>query len=142
MKQSTTALSGVEVNTSATEGTRYSLFVALGILFWFEAALFVRAFGDRVFDMGIAHAMTYFAALLVCPMLVWLVALVARVPSNTMVLPTIIMTMSALLLDGVAMTLSPALYGGMNETLTYGAAWILWGAGCGLLSAMLLSKQS
>jgi len=117
-----------------------SLFVFMGAALWFIAALFVQYFGEILFTGGFAHIATFAATLVLAPTLVWTVAKIISVPLTQMLVPTTILTVTALILDGAAITWTPALYGGPGQTLTYGAAWLLWGVGSVFLSALVMHK--
>jgi hypothetical protein len=50
-------------------------------------------------------------------------------------------TMAAAMCDGIAITWAPWLYGGVGPGLAPAAAWILWGAGVGMLIALVMGHR-
>jgi Family of unknown function (DUF5367) len=117
------------------------LFVVLGIVFWFAAAMLVRFAGASVFTGDNPLLIILYVASF--PILFATIAL-ARALSGfamqDMFEPTVIMTLTALFLDGIAIAWFSQLYGETPTHVMRGAALIMWGAGAGLLCAWLLSK--
>jgi Family of unknown function (DUF5367) len=118
------------------------LFITLGIIFWFTAAMVIRFCGDTVFSKGnplliwffvVAFPITYFFLLIT--------NLVTKVPYTEMLKPVVIMTITATLLDTIALSFFTTLYGQSFEVALFGAAWILWGVGIGLLFAIALEPK-
>lgn len=109
---------------------RLPVFVALGIGFWFLAATMIRVLGPTVFVPGSAALPLVFA--LSVP-IAWVFVRVGTLlggAREAAVLPAVVvMTSTAMLLDGLAMTFFPALYGLPHAQLLLGAAWLLWGVG-------------
>jgi hypothetical protein len=52
------------------------------------------------------------------------------------------MTITATFLDGIALTWFRQIYAEAFETALYGAAWILFGAGVGLLFGCVMNNQT
>ena len=117
-----------------------TLYAFLGAVLWFVAAVFVHIYGAVLFTGGALHVVVFAATLMLSPGLVWAVAKLIRTPVSAMLVPTTVLTVTALFLDGAAITWWPVLYGGTGQTLTYGAAWLLWGVGSVFLSALLMHK--
>jgi hypothetical protein len=118
------------------------LFVILGIIFWFSGAMTVRAAGNLVFSEN--NPMMIAAFILAVPItliLLYITKLVAKIQYAEMYRAIVIMTYTATFLDGIALTWFGGLYGNTFEVRLYGAAWILWGAGLGLLLGHLLENQ-
>jgi len=122
--------------------TKIIVFVLIGIAGWFAAAMYVRYFGHQHFNGGFAHTMSFIGAIIVAPISLWVAAKIARHDIGDMVEPMLIMIAVATFFDGVAITKFPELYGGTGQTLSYGAAWILWGVGWFLLAALLMKKKT
>ena len=116
----------------------YVLIVAVG---WFVAAQFIRFAGPHIFDGSVAHAAMFVLTALCGPAFVWLAALAVRLPFGEMLPPITLMTVTALLLDGIAISWVPFLYGGTGPNLAYGAAWLLWGVGAIFLAALMLAQR-
>ncbi|WP_020601689.1 hypothetical protein [Spirosoma spitsbergense] len=62
-------------------------------------------------------------------------------PWNELLRPVVVITFTAIFLDGVALTWFRQLYSESFEVALHGAALILWGAGLGLLSAYYLDQK-
>jgi hypothetical protein len=104
--------------------------VAVGVLFWFLAALFIRAAGTHVFAPGGAAPILLFAATV--PLGWLLIEGVARWGgfADGAVFPVIVtMCLTGLVLDGVALVWFAGLYDLPSESLTVAGAWLLWGVG-------------
>jgi len=120
--------------------SRVAVWVSIGVAFWFIAAMMVRVMGTAVFDgswsMVVLFALTFPFGFLSLRLIGALVGLrgVAFLPA------VVVMTMTATLLDGIALTWT-GLYGLPLENRVYGAAWILWGLGCIFLFALLDSAR-
>ena len=117
--------------------SRLTVWVSIGVAFWFIAAMMVRGMGTAVFNiqglsMVLLFALTFPFGFLSLRLIGWMVGLrgVAFLPA------VVVMSMTATLLDGVALTWTK-LYGLPLESRVYGAAWILWGVGCIFLFALL-----
>lgn len=67
---------------------------------------------------------------------------VARIEPEDMVDSVALMSLEALLLDGVALTWFRNLYGEEFETTHHGAAWLLYGVGACLAVAFLLRSRA
>jgi hypothetical protein len=118
------------------------LFVVLGVVFWFSAAMLVRLLGADVFTPGNPSLVVLFLASFPLTFaFVWIASAVSRIPLRQMFEPTVIMTFTAMLLDGVAITWFTQLYGEAHTHVMLGAALILWGGGLGMIWAWLLAKR-
>lgn len=122
---------------------KLGLFVVLGAIFWLSAALAVRLIGAAAFSPGNVFLVVMYS--IACPLL-WLAIFIASrisgVPLNQMFKPTVLMTMVAMFLDGIAISWATGLYGTDPSVVMHGAAWILWGAAVGILIAWLLADRS
>ena len=106
---------------------------ALGAIYWFLAALFVRAFGPFFFTghspwLPVLYAASVPGTWLLVQNARWLI----RLHPSEVLDAVVVMTWVAALLDGVAITYFQSLYGPSPRVVMLGAAWILWGAGWGL----------
>lgn len=120
--------------------SRVAVWVSIGVVFWFVAAMMVRLMGTAVFNtqslsMVLLFALSFPFGFGALRLIGWMVGLrgAAMLPA------VVVMTMTATLLDGIAFTWT-RLYGLPLESRVYGAAWILWGVGCILLFALLDSR--
>jgi hypothetical protein len=119
------------------------LFLGLGLLFWFVAALFIRFVGASVFVTGSPWLLVIFLAGL--PMawgLVRLSAVLGRIDGPALFPAVTLLSVVGLLLDGVAITWFPALYGLPAESLVLAAAWLLGGVGVLITVAYWLAYRS
>ena len=121
---------------------RILLFTALGVVFWFNAVLIIRFCGATVFTAGNPWLLLFFGLAIPLTLLSLLITkAVARLRLADLLEPVVIMTLTAAMLDGLALAWFRSLYSGSFEVALHGAAWILWGAGLGLLLAYLFSKR-
>ena len=130
-----------QVSQISVSNSKLAIWVLIGIVFWFIAAMMVRFMGTAILDpksinMVLLFAVSFpfgFASMRLIGSLVGLRG-AAFLPA------VVVMTMIATLLDGIAFTWT-SLYGLPAESMVYGAAWILWGVGCILLFALLDSRE-
>ncbi|WP_137178742.1 hypothetical protein [Roseomonas sp. AR75] len=121
--------------------TQFWTCVASGIVFWFLAALFCRFAAPAGWFGGLGSLLLFVVAL---PGLWAAVVVTRRIAglSASQLFPGVsAATMAATLCDGVAITWVPSLYGGVTPGLAPAAAWILWGAGAGMLIALLMGRR-
>lgn len=119
---------------------KFGLFVVLGLVFWFLALLFVRLAGTSIFSLGNpALPVLYVLAYPVLWGAVWLSSAISRVPLKDMVAPVVIMTVTAMVMDGLAIGFFPQAYGDTHTHVMLGAAFILWGAAGGIICAWVTS---
>ncbi|MEO1014099.1 MAG: hypothetical protein AAFX08_02810 [Pseudomonadota bacterium] len=117
---------------------RIGLFLAIGAVFWFLAALMVRFAGPMAFDVGLRHLFLYAACAPLGFVSTWAIARITATPLNAMVGPMVIMITIATFLDGAALVWAPALYGGA-AIAAHGGAAILWGVGCFFVAALVFA---
>lgn len=113
---------------------RLAALVALGVTFWFLAALLVRVLGPYVFTEGNPYRWLMFV--LTVPLsygFLHTARLLVRLQRAELASAIAIMTTVATLCDGTALTCCYTLYGATHEIALFGAAVILWGAGVGIL---------
>jgi hypothetical protein len=118
------------------------LFVLLGVVFWFTGMLIVRLAGPVVFEPNTPLMIALYIASF--PMLyvsIRVASAISRVPMNQMLEPTVIMTFTAVFLDGVLIAWLPQAYGRNTGEIMRGAAWLLFGGGVGLLIAWVFSLR-
>ena len=125
------------------KNARLPLYITLGVIFWLSAALTVRTVGNTVFSENNAWLFLFFV--LGFPItwgFLFVTKKAAGIEYGALLEPVVIMTFTATMLDGVALAWFRHLYGPTHEIALYGAAWILWGAGLGLLFAYVLKKRT
>jgi hypothetical protein len=124
-------MTSTSVPSPVTVSTRTELhlpwIVTLGIGFWFLAAMMVRWFGPTVFVPGsVLLPLTFALTVPIAGAFLWLGILLSRARGAATFPAAVVMTSVAMLLDGIALTFLPSLYG---PSYAIGGAWILWGAG-------------
>ncbi|TAE30674.1 MAG: hypothetical protein EAZ91_10110 [Cytophagales bacterium] len=118
------------------------LSVALGVAFWFAAALIVRFGGTAIFTENNSMLIViYGVAFPVTGAFLFITKLFLNVSYNQLVRPIMVVTLTAALLDAVALSWFRALYSHSFEVALHGAALILWGVGLGLLAALWLEQR-
>lgn len=118
------------------------LFVLLGIAFWFEALLFIRTEGELLFVNGNPWLVLWFVASIpIAWILVKISAVVGKIDGEDLLNAVAIMALTALLLDGIALTWFQGWYGLGQAGLVLAAAWLLWGVGISLAIGYWASRQ-
>ncbi len=111
--------------------------VALALLFWLMAALFIRYAGPAGLFAGAASAALFALTIPSAWLLIWICKRAAGLGTGQIVAGIALASAAALFCDGVALTWSPSLYGGDRAALLPAAAWLLWGVGTCLTSALI-----
>jgi hypothetical protein len=131
------------MKNSGMKNSKFILFVGLGIAFWYQAAMIIKFFGTTVFTEHNPKLVMFF--LLAIPITIasmYITALLTSLKIYELLKPVVIMTFTATFLDGIALVWFRHLYSESFEVALNGAAWILWGAGLGLLFAYLGGNKS
>lgn len=115
--------------------------VVAGAVLWLAAALCIRYLGFAIFDFGVAHTVAYFALFPITWVFVRLVQNLAELSDEDVFLGIGASTMTAVLLNGLALAMYPDLYSLSFEIQVAGAAFILWGAGVTLAVAWWESRR-
>jgi hypothetical protein len=124
------------------KSSKLALFVALGVVFWFNAAMIIRFAGTRVFTENNPNLIwMYLIAIPITVLSIILTKFLSGFSYNALLKPVVIMTLVATILDGIALSWFGGLYGDSQEVRLYGAALILWAAGLGLLIAYILENR-
>ncbi len=115
--------------------------VVFSVGLWFAAAMFIQAMKGTAIFGGTNGILTFFFLIPVA----WLSVLAIRwladfKPGQTISGVTVGLA-TATVLDAVALTWTPALYGGEPQHVLFGGASILWGVGLFLVSAYLLEMK-
>jgi hypothetical protein len=128
--------------TQETKPFNPILFVILGAVFWFEALLFIRLGGASLFVNGNPWLLLLFVACIpIAWVLVKISAVVGKVGGDDLLSAVAIMALTALLLDGIALTWFQGWYGLGQSGLLLAAAWLLWGVGVSLAIGYWASHQ-
>jgi hypothetical protein len=118
------------------------LFIFLGIAFWLNAALIIRYFGASVFTENNPWLAFFFIIAIPITLLsIWILDVISKLRFDQLFKPIVVLTITATLLDGIALTWFRSLYSQSFEVALYGAAWILWAVGWGLLFGLLLDTR-
>ncbi len=113
--------------------TNLLLFVSLGTAFWVEGLLFIRFLGDRLFINGNPWLLFWFiSSIPIAWVLVKIGATIGKVEGEDILTATVLMALTAVLLDGIALTWLQNWYGLEPTRLLLAAAWLLWGVGVSL----------
>jgi len=124
------------------KSSKVVLCIILGIVFWLSGALSVKLLGNYVFTENSPYKIIMLILLFpVSYLFVVIAKAVAKLDKSEILAATVIMTITATFCDGIALTWFRGLYAESYEISHYGAAWILFGAGAGLLVANLLNEK-
>ena len=111
-----------------------------GAVVWLGAALFVRQIGPLgIFD-GIYGLLTYVLVIPGTIPFILIARWIAKLEDDQIATGYTVATAVALLLDGVGHSWFRSLYGTDPSLIVKGAASIFWGAGVGLILAMIMNK--
>lgn len=117
------------------------LWIGMGVVVWLGFLIFIRLVGDSVFSAGNPVLVVFFAAAF--PM-VWgtmrLISVLTGVPMQGLLMPVVIMTFTALMIDGVVINFTD-FYGDTDDQVRAAASFLLFGAGAGLVCAWWLSDE-
>lgn len=118
-----------------------SLYIILGIIFWFVAAMIVRFGGSAIFSEGNPLLVVMFLITFPITFVFLLVTMkVGKLKQAELLKPIVIITATAAALDGIAMTWFRQLYSNSFEVSFYGSALILWGVSLGLIFSYIFSN--
>jgi hypothetical protein len=110
-----------------------------GAVLWFLAAMLVRTIGPMGALDGFGRMITY---ALVIPGTVPAILIgraLAKLSRDQTAMSLIVITATALLLDGIAHAWFPSLYGSDPTLIVKGTAVIFWGAGVGLVLGLIMN---
>jgi hypothetical protein len=125
------------------KNSKLLLFIGLGIAFWYQAAMIIKFFGVSVFtEHNPKLILFFFLAIPITIVSMYITALLTKLKIYELLRPVVIMTFTATFLDGIALVWFRHLYSESFEVAMHGAAWILWGAGLGLLFAYVLETRN
>jgi hypothetical protein len=113
--------------------TSMILFVSLGATFWFIFLLLIRFLGGYLFIDGNPWLLFLFVSSIP---LAWVLvkgsAMIGKVKGEKLLMATALMSITAMLLDGIGLTWFQAWYALEATQLLLAAAWLLWGVGVSL----------
>jgi cation transport ATPase len=127
--------------TSAQPVLRMPLLISLGVIFWFAAAMIIRFLGPTFFVPGniVLPLVAFIVTIPIAWVFFWLGITLAGAKGTTVMPTMVVMSFTAMLLDGIALTFFPTLYG---PTFAIGGAWILWGLGLIQMIAFVQSRRA
>lgn len=118
------------------------LFVGLGIAFWFIAAMIVRFGNETIFSASNSYLLILFISTIpISYGFLFVTIKLSKLKLNELLKPVSIITLVAMLCDGIAMTWFGELYGKTCEIVHFGAGFILWGVFVGLFLAYFHSNE-
>jgi len=114
-----------------------ALYVGLGAFFWLVAALFIHWTGPELWRAGNPWlAFVFLACIPIGWIFIGVTLVLGGISRREALVPVSLMCVTGLLLDGIAISTFPSLYGASAEHVMLGAAWLLWGVG--VLLALVL----
>jgi hypothetical protein len=110
-----------------------------GAVLWFLAAILVRTIGPMGALDGFGRWITYALVIPGTVPAIWIGRALAKLERDQTAIALIVITATALLLDGIAHAWFPSLYGSDPALIVKGAAVIFWGAGVGLVLGLIMN---
>ncbi len=115
--------------------------IALGAALWFTAAMIVH-FLPWAMDGGMGSLIMLAVSLPNALITIWLYERLVK-PARGGLLPSMVWGMiTALLMDGLAVSFAPQIYAGVSSATQYGAALIMFGAGVILLLTLMRDQRN
>ncbi len=115
----------------------------LGVFFRFLAAMAIRFFGPPLLVRGsLAPVFVFLATVPLTWGLLRLATAMGRVRGAAVLPALAVMSLVAMMLDGVAITWVPELYGVSPDQVGMAAAWLLWGVAWTFVWAFYRPEQS
>lgn len=118
-----------------------TLLAIIGAVYWFVAAMIVRGTATEWVGKDALTALVFGLIVVGTVPALLLGYRLAGVGHNNAAIGATIMTGTAALLDGLALTWLPSLYGATPNIVLGGAAAILWGAGVALVVGIVLERR-
>jgi len=118
------------------------LLVLLGILFWFVAAMLLNWLAPMGALDGAMQALTYALVVPATVPFILLTMRLAQLSRQTVAIGGSVVTMSALLTDGLIFGWAPWIYSMDPELAVKCSGAVLWGAGVGLAISLVLTRTN
>lgn len=115
--------------------------IPFSVLLWFSAAMFILAMKGKGIFGGTNGVLTFLVLIPVSWVSVLAIRWVGGLRKGQTISGVTVGLATATFLDAVALTWTPALYGGEPQHVLFGGASILWGVGLFLVSAYLLEMK-
>ena len=118
------------------------LFVVLGIVFWFAGAMFVRLTEPlNLVSNAPLLAVMYMVAIVILGVGLVIARFLSGLPLNALYNPTLLMTTTAMVFDGLAHGFFPSIYGTDPAHIVRGAGMIFWGGAIGIILTWWWSRS-
>ena len=131
------------MTVSASPALPLPRLIMLGVFFWFLAAMAIRFFGPSLLVRGsLAPVFVFLATVPLTWGLLRLAMAMGRVRGAAVLPALAVMSLVAMMLDGVAITWVPELYGVALDKMGMAAAWLLWGVAWLFVWAFYRREQS
>ena len=131
------------MTVSASPALPLPRLIVLGVFFWFLAAMAIRFFGPSLLVRGsLAPVFVFLATIPLTWGLLRLATAMGRVRGAAVLPALAVMSLVAMMLDGVAITWVPELYGVAPDAVGMAAAWLLWGVAWTFVWAFYRRGQS
>ena len=118
------------------------ILIGFAAVAWFCAANYIRVAGPAGEFSGTRGPVTYAVTALVTIPLNWLTRKLVGLPRKEMLTCVAVTASAATLLDGVAMSHFPGIYGSNPAAMATGAAWLLWAIGVALGLALFTTARA
>ena len=126
---------------SGLSGRDVGALVALGIALWFIAAMTCKLVASYGLYEGSGMLLLYILVIPGIAPFVWVSLKLTKIRRDQYFAGVAVMTMAAMLFDGIALTWLPVLYGSAVTDTAAAGAIILWGAAWGLVWGVVLDKN-
>jgi hypothetical protein len=113
-----------------------------GAILWFIAAMLVRTIGPMGALDGFGRIITYALVIPGTVPAICIGRILAKLSRDQIAIGIMVVTTTALLLDGIAHGWFPSIYGSDPVFIVKGAAAIFWGAGVGLVLGMIMNRPA
>ncbi len=121
------------------KSSKIALFIALGIIAWFNAVMIIRFLGESCLTENNPKLIWMFLlAFPVTALTIYLTKIISKFAYSELLRPIVIMTFTATFCDGIALVWFRQIYSKSFIIALNGAALILWGVGLGLLIVFIL----
>ena len=127
-------------NSSRLTTTQYVILFAFGVALWFGVAIGLSAMAAHGLLTGTPRVIAYGALIPLTVPLILFLQLLAAVTRRQLLIGSAVVIGAASLCDGVALVVTPTLYGTDPAQAAGAGAIILWGVGVALLEAVWLSR--
>lgn len=129
-------------NEKLVSNSKLFIFIVLGIVFWYSGALSVNLLGKYIFtDNNPYIYIAYILAFPISYIFLLVSKKIGKIDNSEILKAVVVMTFSATFFDGIILTWFRKVYGNVFEYTHYGAAWILWAGGAGLLLGYIMSNR-